>query len=390
MKFCISRASCIFVVSCLLWAGFGSQAALAMNVAKFGDEGFLNIDYSAQLRMAQSDIGSGPAGEDSTTDIYFRRNRLGVLGALNDTFAFATQFEYNGGRRINDINVSSEPSDYKFEAIDYYLAITASNAFQVRAGKTKSVLTREVNEGCFDPLSMDRSVFINGPFKGKRTRDNGVVVWGNIYSDKFQYRLAAMQGNNFGDNKPDGIGYRYSGRVHYTFFDPEISLGYRGSYLGKKKVLTLGAGYETQAEAVYSNGTTGAEDYTAFTYDVFFEYPTDSGTYTLSGAYLKADFGGAGLHGVLDAQGVDGEKNGTYWKAAYMLGKTQVYARFEDWIFADYNGTKNENITSTTVGVNYYISGQNLRLTLEQTSNSFSKVPENDMKTITAQIQARF
>ncbi len=388
---CISTRVRVFFIAGLLCLGLGSQRAQALTVAEFGDGGFLNIDYQVQLRGAWRDIGSGPAGEDSTTDVYLRRNRLSLLGAANETFAFALQYEYNGGQRIGDLSVSNEPSDYDLKFLDGYIAVTVSNAFQIRAGKTKHIITREVQEGCFDPLSADRSIFINGPFEDKRTRDKGIVVWGNLASDKIQYRLAAMEGNNFGENKPDDAGYRYAGRIHYSFFDPESGFGYKGSYLGKKKVFTLGASYETEADAVYSSNTTGAEDYTAFSYDLFFEQPTDMGTFTVSGAYLKADFNEAGLRGVADAQGIDGEKNGTYWKVGYMVGKVQLFGRYEDWSFAELQGIQDQNIIWEAVGANYYIKGQDLRVTLEYSINDFSKEAiSKDFKTAILQIQARF
>lgn len=369
--------------------GPGSRA-MAYTVAEFGDAGFLNIDYQVQAREARSDIGSGPTGEDATTNFYLRRDRLSFLGMFNETYGFGLQFEYVGGQKIGPTAVSPEASDYKAIALDYYLTADYADALKMRAGKTKHTLTREVQEGCFDPLSIDRSYFILGPFQDKTTRDTGVLFWGNLFNDVFQYRAAVMKGNNFGENKPDGIGYRYTGRAHITLLDPEANLGYKGSYLGKKKVLTFGAGYEMQPNAVYSTGTSGAEDYSAYTYDMFFEYPTERGTVTLSGAYLNQDFNGAGTRGVSAAENITGEKNGNYWKAAYMIGKFQVYGRMEKWAFANLNGVADQHVDWTAGGVNYYINGQKLRLTLEGEKIAFSKPPATDFKTVVLQFQARF
>lgn len=393
MKHRATKLFMTFIVFGSILAGFGLGVASAYTVAEFGNGGFLDINYQVQLRIARSDIGSGPNQDEATTDVYPRRNRLGFLGALNENLAFGVQFEYNGGRNINDLMVSQEASEYEFETIDAYLVYTVANSFQLRAGKTKHILTREVNEGCFNPLSLDRSVFINGPFD-KRTRDNGIVVWGNIAGDKLQYRLAAMSGNSDGSNKPATAGYRYSGRVHLSLLEPETGLGYRGSYLGKKKVLTLGAGYETEADAIYADDVaqTGAENYTAFTYDGFYEVPTEVGTFTLSAAYVKQDFNKAGLNGVVDATGIDGEKNGSYWKAAYLIGKSQIYVRLEDWTFAELLGVADQNVKWNAVGFNYFIKGNDLRVTLEHSTADFKTETSiaRDLTVTTLQVQALF
>jgi len=385
-----SRLIAAFLVAMVVMVVCTSREAGAYTVKEFSNGGFLNIDYQVQAREAWRGIGSGTDGTDSTQDFYLRRNRLSFLGAVNDTFGFALQLEYNGGQRIGDLSVAADDSKYEMKVLDAYLTATVSNALQIRAGKTKHILTREVQEGCFDPLSADRSLFINGPFKDKRTRDNGLVAFGNLHNDMFQYRLAVMQGNNFGNNKPSDIGYRYSGRAHVSLFDPESGFGYRGSYLGKKKVLTLGAGYEVESSAVYASGTTGAQDYKAYTYDVFYENPTDFGVFTVSAAYLKEDFGEAGMRGVVDAQGIDGEKNGYYWKAAYMIGKFQIFERYENWSFAELNGVIGQKIKWTASGINYYIKGQDLRVTLEFSKNDFSDAASRDFRTMIVQVQARF
>jgi hypothetical protein len=200
-----------------------------------------------------------------------------------------------------------------------------------------------------------------------------------------------MEGNNYADAiKPDNVGYRYTGRVHLSLLDPEAGWGYKGSYLGKKKVLTLGAGYEMEPNAVFADSSlTGAKDYTAFTYDMFFEYPTENGTVTLSSAYLKQSFGGAGSNDAPGATDFAGEKNGYYWKAAYMLGKFQVYGRVEKWAFANLGGIPGQELNWTAEGINYYIKGQDLRLTLERQDIDFVKAGAQDFKTFILQFQAR-
>ena len=384
--------------------GFTGRTAAAFQVYESGDS-FLDIDYQVQARAAQSSIDAS-GNSNKMDNLYIRRDRLSFLGAVNETYQYALQLEYNGGRTINETSVSPRENagDYRLTVLDAYLQGDYGDAFKFRAGRTKHLLTREVSEGCFDPLSMDRSTFVSGPFtptdrknawsEEKSTRDVGLTALGNLFDNVFQYRLGIMQGNNYSDAiKPDDIGYRYTGRVHVSLLDPESNFGYKGSYLGKKKVLTFGAGYEMEPKAVFKTydstlGGHGWQNYQAYTYDFFFEYPTEFGIPTLSAAYLKQDFGEAGERAVPGA--VDGEKNGYYMKAAYMLGKFQVYGRYEKWSFASLNGVIGQKVTWSAEGINYYIMGEDLRLTLEAQKTDFSiQSGTPDFRTIIVQLQAR-
>jgi hypothetical protein len=376
-----------------LFVGFGVHEAAAVEVSQFGEAGFLRIDYQLQARVGERDQTADPSSSGNTYDAYVRRNRLSFIGAANETFGGVVQLELNGGQRLGDVSVSDQRRQFELVLLDAYATADPTGFLRVRVGKTKHVLTREVQEGCFDPLSIDRSPFILGPFSEhapeKSTRDVGLMVWGNVYENVFQYRVAVMQGNRFGDT-PQGIGFRYTGRVHVTLFDKEAGAVYKGTYVGKKRVLTLGAGYELQPNAVYASGTTGAQDYSAYTYDLFYEHPTPFGTFTVSGAYLKADFGEAAIRGVADAQGVSGERSGYYWKAGYMLGPVQVFGRWEKWSFASLNGVVGQQLTWLVGGVNFYAYGDHLRLTLEASATGFQKAPATDFVTVLFQTQVRF
>jgi hypothetical protein len=208
-----------------------------------------------------------------------------------------------------------------------------------------------------------------------------------------------MKGNNDVNDPKSSL--RYTARVHVSLLDPEFSLVYKGTYLGKKKVLTIGAGYQYEPDAVYANvaGKDLAKNYQAYTYDVFFEYPTPAGTFTASGAYLKEQFDKAFTGPDPDPRsiGLNGEKNGWYAKAGYLLpqkigsGDLQFFGRYEKWRFAQLVGTYDQEIKWTAVGINYLLKGEDLRLTLEYSMNDFARedLANKDFKTITAMFQLR-
>jgi len=397
MKGVIKKAGATALALGLLLC-FWTQAAQAGPVIKFGDESWLMINYEMQLYLQLRDTGSGSSRDDSTTDMYFRRNRLSFIGQVNDTYGFTFAIQHQGEKRIGDIIVSDIPGE-NFDVLDAFLRADWTDAFRLRIGLTKDPFARETNEGCFFPLSLDRSLFgyTNLP---RLNRDYGAVLWGNLLDAKVQYRLAAMKGNDEG-NDPES-NFRYTGRVHVSLLDPESSLVYRGTYLGTKKVLTFGAGYQFEPDAVYGNlsGRQLSKDYQAWTIDGFFEYPTSSGTFTLSGAYIETDFDEAYKGGDPDPRstGINGEKNGWYAKAGYMLpmkvgpGDVQIYGRYEEWKFAEVSGIFDQKIKWTGVGLNYLIKGQDLRVTLEYSNTDFDKKDSSteDFNTYTAMLQFLF
>lgn len=376
----------------------GAQAAYAGASISMPGGAWLTINYEMQLYGQWRDTGSGPSGDENTTNIYFRRNRVSLRGQVTNIYGFYYAIEQQGDRRINDIDVLAQPID-RFTVLDAFFLANFANSFHLRAGLTKDPLVREHNEGCFFPLSLDRSLFVYTPLP-RVSRDYGVLFWGNLFDNKVQYKLAAMQGLNSGDEPKSNL--RYTARAHLTLLDPEDLPLYFGTYLGKKKVLTVGAGYQVQPDAVFADvaAATDPKDYQAWTYDIFFEYPTTAGTVTASAAYLKVDFDDAYKGADPDpfAIGINGEKHGWYAKAGYLLpnkvgpGQLQFFGRYEDWKFAELLSIFDQEIKWYSGGFNYYLKGQDLRLTLEYAVNDFDKETSSvqDFNTLTAMLQLRF
>ena len=266
------------------------------------NEGWLQINYEMQLLGQWRNNGSGPDGKDDTTDIYFRRNRLSFWGMMNSKYGFYYAQEFQGDRYIGALNVWDTPVN-DFFVLDAFFIANFSEKFNLRAGLTKDPLVREHNVGCFFPLSLDRSLFVYTSIP-RVSRDYGVVFWGNLMGQRLQYKLSAMEGIDSADQPSSTL--RYTSRIHYSFLDPEKLPLYFGTYLGEKKVLTVGAGYQFEPDAAYGNQTlhTIEKDYRAWTVDLFAEYPTAAGTFTFGAAYLDSDFDGLS-NGIESAAGTD-------------------------------------------------------------------------------------
>lgn len=395
----------LFLAGLLLMA----SSALAGPTFTFGDfdEGTLQLDYKGQFQFLARDNGSGPDGGDSTAEFNFRRNRIGLIGAWGDQVGIYVQTEFLEDNNISPLGVSDGDTS-EFQLLDAQLRLKYNSALQARLGKFKYNLTRENLEGCYSPLTLDRSLFIRAPLVDEGTRDKGIAVFGNLLDGKFQYRADVMNGRNDAVSAPDS-NFRYSIRGHVSLGDSETAYGYRGTYLGEKKVVTLGAAYQFEPDVAFSDvaGATGAVDYSAWTVDLFAEYPVkDVGTFTLSGAYADYDLDDA-YQGADPDPGVinlNGEKNGGYVKGAYLLPKMplQLFARGESWSFARLNNVFDQEVNFYAGGFNYYLkkteyfSSADLKLTVEYSMTDFDQegttlgVTTEDFNTLVAQIQVMF
>lgn len=379
---------------------FAAGNAYAFPPIVMGNEGaFLKIDYQGQLYGVWRNTGSGSSAQGDSTDLFFRRNRLTFWAHAAGNYGAIVQIEYVGDRNINDLTVSDAPGS-EFHVLDAYFMADFSNEFRIYAGKQKIQFTRENLEDCFEPLTLDRSLFI---YALDHSRDTGVVFWGNLPTIKSQYKVEISKGNS-GNNSPQD-NFMYTARFHVSLLDPEYAYGYKGTYLGKKKVLTLGVAGQFEPNAVYSDtvAKTGGKTYYAYTVDAFMEYPLANGTsaVTLSGAYLKESFNNAYQGNNPDpvSIGQDGAKNGWYVKAAYLLpnkigpGQVQPFVRYEKWKYADLFNVFDQRLDWIGAGVNYLIDGQSLRVTLQYSRTNFDKETNPQSKsfdTVTAMLQYRF
>lgn len=332
---------------------------------QYGEEGYVTFSYALQMWMQQKDYSSANHS-GSSFDTFLRRNRLTFMGQYNDQIGFYAQLEAG-----NDSKYGNDERGVYYR--DAYVTLDFSDEMRFIAGRFKNTFSRENLEACLEPLTLDRSIISYTPFAG--SRDTGVAMWGNLADAKFQYRVMIADGRE-GDNLPKDTP-RYTVRAHYSAFDPEFDYGYLGTYLGTRKVLTIGAAYDYQADVAYANSTLrrDAKDYKGITVDVFYEQPTASGTYTLSAAYFDYDTG--------NAINVDPDANlptttqleANYVKAGYLfpgkigMGRLQLFARHDT---AKYNVTGSflDNKT-TAVGANYYIDGQKVKVTLEHAMVKF-------------------
>lgn len=359
------RSLCAAVALALTGIGV-QQTALAGPSFQVGEQGYMEITYSAQFWTQKR--GYTSANDDGDVyDSFLRRNRVTFLGQYNDYVGFYAQLEAG-----NDSKGGQDNRAVYYR--DAYLTIDSSDAFRFIIGRYKNTFSRENLEACLEPLTLDRGENLPyTPFAG--TRDTGVTMWGNLNDAMFQYRLSVSDGRE-GENVVKSSP-RVTARAHVSLLDPEYSYGYRGTYLGTQKVLTLGVSVDSQADVAYGNFATktDAKDYKATTYDIFFEYPYAFGTVTASAAYFDYSLDGYPVNPD-PTLSPWAEREGAYVKAGYLLpnpvgiGRLQLFARSEEVDYGVETGLS--DMTSNSVGANYYINGQQLKVSFEYATVEFN------------------
>ncbi len=362
---------------CMALAMAISTPVLAGPTIPFGDEGYVTVSYAMQF-WTQERSYTSPTDNGKSFDAFLRRNRLLFAGQYNDYVGFYAQIEAGNDDKLGN-------ADKSIFYRDAYLTFDYNDSLRFIVGRFKNTFSRENLEACMEPLTIDRSeVIAYTPFGAQGgSRDTGLAMWGNLANGKLQYRLMVADGRQGDVVVKDSP--RVTGRVHLSLFDPETDYGYHSNYLGTKKVLTLGLAYDSQAGVAYGNfpARTDPKDYKAWTADVFFEYPTASGTYVLSAAYFNYNTDNAINLNPDPKLPVSSELKAYYAKGAYLLpgkvgiGRVQPYFRYENSNYGVTSGYYDQ--TWKGAGVNYYIDGQNLRLTLEYAKIEFDKQHPTDV-----------
>ncbi len=195
------------------------------------------------------------------------------------------------------------------------------------------------------------------------SRDDGVVLWGNPFDGRIQYRLGVSEGvESNAENLDNNL--RFTGRVSVNLLEPEKGWFNKGSYLGKKKVLAIGAGYDYQPDLTLGGKDDQSNE--AWTTDIFFDHPVGGGAVTAELSYvnLKNSTQNLGFSRL-----VKGENAQIYYiQAGYLFpgqigpGRVQPYFRYEHIDVKDAPDT-----SFPCVGINYLIKGHSAKFTLDWT-----------------------
>ncbi|WP_231402982.1 hypothetical protein [Hymenobacter guriensis] len=223
--------------------------------------------------------------------------------------------------------------------------------------------------------------------------------------------LVTSTGTGIAAYNPQNTGHVYQGYVSYNFLEPEANLlpYFTGTYLGTKRVFSVGAGFLYNKDAMYSRATSSAvpvtpavaadpfgqvatrkHDLKLFGVDAFYDVPLDTAArtaITLYGVYYNYDMGPNHVrfvgpenpgYGTAPTRGnavpQSGTGNSFYGQAGYLLPQKLLgpKARLQPYVaylHSRYEGlrTSNGDTQSANVydaGVNLLLDGHNAKVTL--------------------------
>jgi hypothetical protein len=250
-----------------------SRPAAAQATIKVNDD--VNFRFGV-LGQVQADTIEDPGTDSWTSNLFIRRVRLlfGGQVAKNVTFFVETD-SANLGRTVNAAKNIASTTIIQ----DAYGEFKAADAFAIDAGLMFVPFSRNSVQSAATLLPIDYSPYTfsqSGPEQSSTGRDAGFQAKGYLANNHIEYRLGAFQGAR--DPRSHRT-FRYAGRAMYNLFDPEVGFFYTGTYLGKKKVVAVGAAFDTQ------------DDYHAYDGDLFVDYPGGPGAVTLQFDYNRFDGG---------------------------------------------------------------------------------------------------
>ncbi|MFW2373299.1 MAG: porin [Gammaproteobacteria bacterium] len=211
------------------------------------------------------------------------------------------------------------------------------------------------------PSDNDISNGANG-VAGTYGRDEGVTVWGTV--GKFQYAVGLFDGYSDVANQSDEM--MYATRLAYNFFDNEANPGYYTSstYYGKGgDILTFAISAQYQDDGYGTAAESGS--FKGYAIDGIFEKPLANGAAITIEAEFKS-FEVSTTAATPDFSMFDGDAYfGTF---AYLIGSDSPTGQYQPYIrFTENSPSIGDSSSLTELGVNYIISGHNMRLNLNVT-----------------------
>ncbi|HSY39702.1 MAG TPA: porin [Polyangia bacterium] len=235
--------------------------------------------FQPQFQMLGSNELNG-----ETYNLYIRRTRLLVAGTLFG------QFEYFFDTDYPNLFLATSEAPTAMAAATTTKATPGMNVqdafitwkaygdmFKVDAGYMLPPMAHNAVQSAASLYSWDYFAFsflstantLLGSTASPVGRDAGVQLRGLLLDGHLEYRLGLFQGLR-ATEEPAAMGgmantvgannfFRATGRLQINLLDPETGFFYAGTYLGKKKILSIGITGDTQSSYHYYGGDVFAD-----------------------------------------------------------------------------------------------------------------------------------
>jgi Phosphate-selective porin O and P len=248
----------------LVFLSAGPAAAQWQIDSKDGNSN-LKIGFLAQPQLEVIDT---PDATGESKNVFLRRMRIMFGGKVGDkwTFFFETD-DPNLGKATPDLatNPTGAKDAGNMYIQDAYVTYNASDLFKVDAGLILVPLGHNHNQSAATLLPVDYGPYSfteSGPLGSRVGRDYGVQLRGYPLNQHLEYRLGVFQGVRGPEARN---AFRVAGRAVWYPFAADTGFFYGGTFQGSKRVVAIGAGFDTQKE------------YHSLAADAFIEQPLHNG-----------------------------------------------------------------------------------------------------------------
>jgi hypothetical protein len=359
-----ARAVAVAAIVGLLPGLASAQALIKVNDSVSVRVGFLSQTWADFEQNVKQDTSFAQ-------NIFQRRIRLIVSAQVGSKLAFFFQTDNpNLGRtgpNLPGAN-STKALGTGFLMQDAYVEVkpSATNSFVVEGGLLLIPLCRNCYASAASLLPLDYggySFLQSGPTGSTVGRDVGFEAKGTFADQKVEYRAGLFSGARLPVApvapavQTASNSLRGAGHLMVNFWDAEAP-GYvmPGTYLGKKKVFNVGAGFDAQSK------------YKAFAGDAFLSYPIGNNGVTLSGTYIHYD--GGTFFATLPKQNTFELEGGYHFTDS----KITPWVKFETRSIDDAAlSAANQNDRRLQLGGTYYLMGNNLNMKLAYTRGTFNQ-----------------
>lgn len=358
-------------------------------------------------------VMSKPANE--TFDIGLRRTRIQMYGQISDRVFVYFQFGQNNFNYLSQNAGNRKLQAFFHDVLGEYRVSKGNEKLILGGGLTgTNGLSRFTQPGVTSIMTMDVPVFAQATVDQTDEFTRKLSVYARGQLGKLDYRLILSDPFPITTNgaplpplsanatfSQHGHQKQYQGLFIYNIFDsePHTTPYMAGTYLGKKKVLNLEAGFITQSKATWTQESvdTTYHSMNLWSAAVFYDAPVNAEKGTALNAYVgyyHYDFGPGYLryNGIMNpASSVSGPyPAGSQGNAFPMFGTgkvwyTQVGYLMKKDLFGEGHGTLmpyaslqsasydrlDKPMNVYDVGVNWLINGHTSKITIDYQSRPY-------------------
>jgi len=344
------RKFTFFAIVIFSFIMLSSQQVFAGAKLKINEDSSIDLGFRVQAMYLSNDKDHSP----NRNEFRLRRARFRLKGNISKKFTGFLQTD-TSNESGNDSGVGQD-----MRLIDAWIMYKFHKLAMITGGMHMPAVARQnlTSSGalmCVDRPGINnyilgwgqsgREAFNTGTLGGTKSgltgnndvRDLGFSLFGSSsLSDIFylKYYLGVFEGAT---SRLDA-GERFTGRVQINLWDAEPGYFNLSTYVGKKRTMGFGIGFDTQNNVANDLNTGQTIDYNFLTLDYFLDIPMGGNlTITTEAAYSMLDLDNAGI--LQDGNGdvlstvsaSQSQGDGFYLQTGVLVGKWQPWVMYEQW-----------------------------------------------------------